>query len=78
MDAKRQLIRLVRGADGRVGLDPTGKAAGRGAYLHENPACWAQALGSGALERALKMRLDPADRAALAAHGQRFPDETEA
>lgn len=30
-DAKRALIRLVRLADGRVAVDPTGRQAGRGA-----------------------------------------------
>ena len=31
--AKRSLTRIVRGPDGRVAVDPTGKAAGRGTYI---------------------------------------------
>lgn len=75
MLAKRQLVRLVRGADGSVKVDPTGKAAGRGAYLHNRRSCWTNGLSSGALERALKVTLIDADRVALAAHGQHYSDE---
>jgi len=65
-DAKRGLMRLVRDADGRVTLDPTGKRAGRGAYLCHDPACWDQALRRHGLERALRVEtLLPEDRAAL-------------
>ncbi len=76
VQAKRQLVRVVRTADG-VRVDPTGKAAGRGAYVHASRSCWEKAL-TGALERALKLTLSDAERAALAAHGQRYSDETEA
>jgi predicted RNA-binding protein YlxR (DUF448 family) len=65
-DAKRGLIRLVRDADGHVTLDPTGKRAGRGAYLCHDPACWEQALKRRGLERALRVEgLLPEDRALL-------------
>jgi uncharacterized protein len=65
-DAKRTLLRLVRDADGRVAVDPTGKRAGRGAYLCQDTACWEQALKRHALERALRVdTLQPEDRAAL-------------
>jgi predicted RNA-binding protein YlxR (DUF448 family) len=65
-DAKRTLMRLVRDTAGRVALDPTGKRAGRGAYLCEDPVCWEQALKRHGLERALRIEtLDPDDRAAL-------------
>jgi hypothetical protein len=77
--AKRQLVRLVRPpgaeAESQVKLDPTGKANGRGAYLHNRRSCWETALKSGALERALKVKLSDADRAALHAHGQQYSDE---
>ena len=65
-DAKRGLFRLVRDAEGRVSVDPTGKRAGRGAYLCHDPACWDQALKRRGLERALRVEsLQPEDRAAL-------------
>jgi uncharacterized protein len=71
-DAKRGLMRLVRDAEGRVALDPTGKRAGRGAYLCHDPACWEQALKRHGLERALRLdALLPEDKAVLeqVAHG---------
>ncbi len=51
---KRALIRLVRGQDGAVRPDPTGRAHGRGAYLHADAACLTAARSRRALERALK------------------------
>jgi uncharacterized protein len=54
---KRALIRLVRGLDGTVRPDPTGRAAGRGAYLHRDQACIEQARRRHALERALKAQV---------------------
>jgi len=36
---KAELIRFVRHADGIVGLDPTGTAPGRGAYVCREVAC---------------------------------------
>jgi len=51
---KRALIRLVRDPDGAVRRDPTGRAQGRGAYLHADPACLELARKRHALQRALK------------------------
>jgi predicted RNA-binding protein YlxR (DUF448 family) len=59
-DAKRQFVRVVRTPDRRVTLDPTGKANGRGAYVHESPLCWDEALKKDRLARALKVTV-PAD-----------------
>lgn len=73
-DAKRTLIRLVRDADARVHIDPTGKRNGRGAYLCNDPACWDQALRRHALERALRVSaLHPDDLAALEAYARTLP-----
>ena len=68
---KRQLVRVVRPPAGAVQVDPSGKAAGRGAYLCRQPDCWTAALRRGALARALKTTLGAEDRAALEA----FRDE---
>jgi predicted RNA-binding protein YlxR (DUF448 family) len=73
--AKRQLVRLVRTAAGGVELDPTGKAQGRGAYLHNRRECWRAALAGGALEHALKLTLTEADRARLRAHGEQYAND---
>lgn len=57
---KRSLVRIVRSPDG-VRVDPTGKAPGRGAYVHDRPECWQAAL-NGPLERALKTTLSDDER----------------
>ena len=77
-DAKRGLMRLVRDADGRVAVDPTGKRAGRGAYLCHDPACWEQALKRQGLERALRLTaLQPEDREALEQVARALPPANE-
>ena len=63
---KRGLIRIVRTAEGIV-ADPTGKLAGRGAYVCGQSACWDEALSKGRLEHSLKARLTAEDAAALRA-----------
>ncbi len=40
---KRSLVRFVRMPDGMVALDASGKAAGRGAYVCADEACFAKA-----------------------------------
>lgn len=71
--AKRQLIRLVRQPDGIL-IDPTGKAAGRGAYLHNQRSCWERGL-KGALAHALKTEITAVDRERLLAFMAELPDE---
>ncbi len=74
VNAKRQLVRLVRTPAGGVTVDPSGKAAGRGAYLHTLYACWEQALDRRTLDQALKLTLSDTDRAQLRAYGQQYSD----
>ena len=57
------MVRLVRTRDG-VKLDPTGKLAGRGAYVHPDPECWKPAL-MGSLAHALRTSLNDEERARL-------------
>ena len=60
---KRTLIRIVRSPDG-VQIDLTGKISGRGAYLHNQRACWEKGL-RGSLASALKTRLSKEERDVL-------------
>ncbi len=53
VEGKRELVRIVRDADGRVAMDVTGKRNGRGAYVHRDPACFQKAM-RGRLLRALR------------------------
>jgi predicted RNA-binding protein YlxR (DUF448 family) len=66
--AKRTLVRIVRTPEGTVEIDPTGKRNGRGAYLCDDPACWARALKTGSLAHALKTTIDTETTNALARH----------
>ena len=53
--AKRELIRVVRGTDGTVSLDFSGKLNGRGAYICPDAACLKKAQPAQSLERSLEV-----------------------
>jgi predicted RNA-binding protein YlxR (DUF448 family) len=72
---KRSLIRIVRRPDA-VQVDPTGKLAGRGAYLHDRRSCWERGL-KGALANALKTDLTEKDREILSAFMVTLPEIVE-
>jgi len=55
--AKRELIRIVRGTDGVVSLDFTGKRNGRGAYICPDPECLKKARKARALDRSLEVSI---------------------
>jgi hypothetical protein len=73
--AKRTLIRLVRTPTG-VQVDPTGKAAGRGAYLHNRRECWERGL-KGTLAHALNIDLTDQDREHLMFFMAKLPTDTD-
>jgi len=50
---KAELVRIVRRPDGSVGLDLSGREAGRGAYLHASGECLDKARKRRSLDRAL-------------------------
>ncbi|MDD2992505.1 hypothetical protein SDC9_155203 [bioreactor metagenome] len=50
---KKELVRIVRSAEGEISVDLTGKKSGRGAYLCPQPTCLAKAQKAKRLERAL-------------------------
>ena len=74
MKPKKELIRVVRPKEGDVHIDRTGKAAGRGAYLCDDPSCLKKAVRSKALERALETGIDEQVMAQLAAQIAPKPD----
>ncbi len=63
--AKRGFVRVVRAPEGTVGVDPTGKGNGRGAYLCARLECWQQALKKERLARALRTTLGRQEREEL-------------
>ncbi|MHB0869773.1 MAG: RNase P modulator RnpM [Chloroflexota bacterium] len=72
---KRQMVRVVRTVTGEVVADPTGKRAGRGAYLCKKAECWEKALQRSALNRALKVEVSTEDRDELIRFGRQFGPE---
>lgn len=73
---KRTLIRIVRTAEA-VKIDPTGKLAGRGAYLHNQRSCWERGL-KGVLAQALKVELSEEDKQNLSAYMASLPEDVTA
>ena len=66
MRAKKDLMRIVRTAEGELKLDLTGKLSGRGAYLCRDAACMNKAIKTRALERALEAPMNDALKTAIA------------
>ena len=54
---KRDMLRVVRGTDGEVSLDFSGKLNGRGAYVCPDPECLKKARKTRALERCLEVAI---------------------
>ena len=54
MKTKKELLRVVRTPEGDIVLDPTGKKAGRGAYMCRSEQCLTKAFKEKRLEKALK------------------------
>lgn len=72
---KRTLIRIVKGPDS-VDVDLTGKAHGRGAYLHDQRSCWERGI-KGVLDHALRTKLtDQEKEKLLVFYDHQFADES--
>jgi len=57
MKNKRELMRVVRNKDGVFSIDPTGKKAGRGAYICPSPECLQKAQKHKGFERSFKQAI---------------------
>ena len=74
VQAKRSMTRIVNGPEG-VKVDTTGKAHGRGAYLHYQRSCWLRGI-NGALDHALRTKLTDQEKKELTAYMEsHIPDE---
>jgi predicted RNA-binding protein YlxR (DUF448 family) len=67
---KRELVRLVRVPGGGVEVDPSGRKAGRGAYLCPVPDCWQAGLKKGRLEYVLRTKITQDNRQKLIKYSQ--------
>jgi len=54
MKNKRELLRVVRTPEGQIDFDPTGKKAGRGAYICPEVDCLNAAIKGKRLQKALE------------------------
>ena len=54
---KKELVRVVKSADGDISLDLTGKKNGRGAYICNSVECLKKAVKKKSLERSLKTQI---------------------
>ena len=57
MKDKRELIRVVRSAEGEVSIDKIGKKPGRGAYVCPTSECITKAVKEKRLEKALDVAI---------------------
>ena len=55
---KKELLRIVRSPEGEIGVDLTGKKAGRGAYVCRSAQCLKKAEKGGRLEKAFSCRVE--------------------
>ena len=57
MKPKRERVRVVKGAEGEISLDLTGKKAGRGAYVCRSLACLQKARKARRFEKAFSCQI---------------------
>lgn len=57
MKSKRELIRVLKDAQGHISIDATGRKNGRGAYICPSMDCFKKAAKSKGLERSFKMAI---------------------
>lgn len=55
---KNELIRIVKQSDGKIFVDKTGKAEGRGAYICNNGECLEKTIKSKRLSRSFETEIN--------------------
>ena len=59
MMPKKELVRIVKNKENVVAIDPTGKAAGRGAYVALDPAAVKAAKAKKLIDAAFGITIEP-------------------
>ena len=54
---KKDLIRIVKNKEGKISIDRTGKAQGRGAYICDDIECLNKVIKSKRLEKVLDIKI---------------------
>ena len=57
MKSKKEMIRVIKTAEGEILLDATGRKNGRGAYLCPSMECFKKAVKGRGLERSFKIAI---------------------
>ena len=57
MKSKKEMIRVIKTAEGEILLDATGRKNSRGAYLCPSMECFKKAVKGRGLERSFKMAI---------------------
>ena len=65
MKEKWQLLRIVRSPEGEISLDPTGKKAGRGAYVCRSRECLMKAIKQHQIEKTFECKVSDEVHSAL-------------
>lgn len=55
---KQDLLRIVKENNGKIFIDKTGKAQGRGAYICNNVECLNKLIKTKRLEKSFEMKID--------------------
>ncbi len=58
MKNKKDLLRIVKNKEGKIFVDETGKANGRGAYICKDTACLEKLKKQKVLNKAFKMMIE--------------------
>lgn len=73
---KRELIRLVRIANGSIEIDTDGKKPGRGAYLCKNLECWESGIKGNRLDYTLRTTITKENREQLMKYSKDVLEES--
>ena len=60
MKPKKELVRVVKNKENEVSIDPTGKKAGRGAYIHLDVKTAEKAKKDRTFDKAFGLKIDDA------------------
>lgn len=63
---KAEMLRVVRTPDGEIKIDPTGKCAGRGAYVCNEPSCVEKCVKKRIFDKVFGVKLSDEDYASIA------------
>ena len=58
MQPKKELVRIVKNNEGKIFIDLSNKANGRGAYICKTKECFDKCIRTKALNRAFKCEID--------------------